>query len=57
MQRSKGSLPEDPLERGVDGDAVGPLDVVPDDGDVVGTVHAGSRNVRVLSPVRIEEQT
>jgi hypothetical protein len=41
----------------VDSDAVGPLDVVPDDGDVEGAVHAGARNVRVSSPVGIKKKT
>ena len=47
--------PEDPLQRGVDCDAVGPLDVVTNNLDVGRTVHAGTRNVWVTSPIGIEK--
>ena len=47
--------PKDPLQRGVDCDAVGPLDVVTNNLYVGRTVHAGTRNVWVASPIGIEK--
>ena len=51
------SLPVNSLLCDVDCDSVGPLDVVPDDGDVGGAVHAGPRDVRVAAPVGVEEKS
>ncbi len=49
--------PEDPLQRGVDCNAVRPLDVVTDNLDMERTVHAGTRNVWLSSPIRIEKKS
>ena len=47
---------EDSLQDWIDRNAVGPLDVVSDDGDVIGAVHARAGYVRMATPVGVEKK-